>query len=323
LSLGTRATALIAFTITTYISTFIPIAESEAAGRSATPIVNTILNGKGAPKSGVGIDGDFYIDTRSLLLYGPKARGKWPTPANIQGPTGPSGSDGKNGSDGKAISNASSVTGAQGAQGPQGDKGEKGEKGEKGDTGAPGLPGAIGPIGPAGAPGSSGSTGATGASGSNGAQGPVGATGSAGSKGETGTVGPSEVTVIDIPSWTLSSATQFSYSNSSQLGLLDANSNYIFHIHIQGVSAFSSLILGLDILSAGNTLTFSYSRNDFRFATYSSTVTTYAFDAVGTIKTSVSGASLQVRVIDAFGDSGSSPLTLSGKAYITLVGAIK
>jgi hypothetical protein len=313
LSPGTRATALIAIAAITFTS----ISHSEAAGRSATAVVNTILNGKGAPRSSIGIDGDFYIDTRSLFLYGPKAKGKWPTPSSIQGPTGPAGNDGKNGSEGKAISNSSSVVGPQGVQG------DKGEKGEKGDAGAAGVPGAIGPVGPAGLPGSSGPAGATGASGSNGAQGPAGAIGPAGAKGETGTVGPSEVTVIDIPNWTLSSATQFSYSNSSQLGLLDANSNYIFHIHIQGVSTFSSLILGLDILSAGNTLTFSYSRNDFRYATYSSTVTTYAFDAVGTIKTSVSGASLQVRVIDAFGDSGSSPLTLTGKAYITLVGAIK
>ena len=77
---------------------------SSAAGRSATSIPNTILNGKGAPTLSTGINGDFYIDTRSLLIYGPKKNGKWPAPQNLQGPTGAAGAngaDGKNGNDGK------------------------------------------------------------------------------------------------------------------------------------------------------------------------------------------------------------------------------
>ena len=41
---------------------------ASAAGRSATSIPNTILNGKGAPLLTDGINGDFYIDTRSLLF---------------------------------------------------------------------------------------------------------------------------------------------------------------------------------------------------------------------------------------------------------------
>ena len=45
---------------------------AEVAGRSTTAVVNTILSGKGAPKSSLGINGDLYIDTRSLLIYGPK-----------------------------------------------------------------------------------------------------------------------------------------------------------------------------------------------------------------------------------------------------------
>ncbi len=155
--------------------------ESNAAGRTTAPASNTILNGKGAPKKSLGIDGDFYIDTRSLLIYGPKTKGKWPTPANLQGPTGPSGSDGKNGNDGKTISSTATTAqrGEQGAIGPQGVQGLPGEKGEKGDAGLPGLPGATGASGPAGAPGASGPAGA---------QGPTGATGA------QGAVGPSEVT---------------------------------------------------------------------------------------------------------------------------------
>ena len=93
-----------------------------AAGRTAASIANTILNGKGAPLNSVGINGDFYIDTRSLLIYGPKSKSKWPAPQNLQGPigaAGASGSDGKNGADGK-VSNASSAAGPAGPQGAPG-----------------------------------------------------------------------------------------------------------------------------------------------------------------------------------------------------------
>jgi hypothetical protein len=162
--------------ITLIIIVFASQTESFAAGRSTTSKVNTILNGKGAPKSSLGIDGDFYIDTRSLLIYGPKQKGKWPTPQNIQGPTGPAGNDGKNGSDGKSSSpsNVNSIVGPQGPVGPQGDKGEKGDKGDPGEQGAMGLPGVPGAMGPSGMPG------ATGAQGPQGVQGPIGATGANG-----------------------------------------------------------------------------------------------------------------------------------------------
>ena len=175
----------------------------KAAGRTSTTIPNTILNGKGAPLSKTGIDGDFYIDTRSLLIYGPKKSGKWPLPQNLQGPVGANGADGKNGNEGKTVSNASSVAGPTGAQGVQG---EKGEKGEKGETGSPGANGSAGPAGPTGAtgpqgpsggggggtPGPAGATGATGATGLTGAKGETGTAGidgAVGLKGETGTVG--------------------------------------------------------------------------------------------------------------------------------------
>lgn len=50
---------------------------SKAAGRSNTTVVNTILSGPGIPAKTVGIDGDFYIDTKNLNLYGPKVKGSW------------------------------------------------------------------------------------------------------------------------------------------------------------------------------------------------------------------------------------------------------
>jgi hypothetical protein len=183
-------------------------APAYSAGRVPKQTVNTILNGKGIPKSSLGVDGDFYIDTRSLLIYGPKTKGKWPTPQSLQGPTGPSGpsgNDGKNGNDGKVISTASAINGTQGPQGiqgiqgipgasgPQGIQGEKGEKGEKGEVGPAGSPGAPGP---AGTPGTSGPQGPAGAVGTTGAQGPQGLTGAQGPQGLTGAQGPAGATKV-------------------------------------------------------------------------------------------------------------------------------
>lgn len=55
-----------------------------ATGPAGTPGTNgtngkTILNGTTPPANiGTGTDGDFYIDTNTLLFYGPKAGGIWP-----------------------------------------------------------------------------------------------------------------------------------------------------------------------------------------------------------------------------------------------------
>lgn len=299
------AAVLIATLLITAITT-----DVNAAGRTTKSVANTILNGKGAPKKTVGIDGDFYIDTRSLLIYGPKTKGKWPTPANLQGPTGPSGNDGKNGNDGKTVStNATSTArgekGATGPQGVQGPQGLQGEKGEKGDVGLPGLPGASGP---AGSPGSVGSAGPTGA------QGPAGA---------TGATGPSEVTVVDIPQWILSSSSQFSYSNSVAFGELLAGKSYLITMHIAGNSSYNNLVLGLELFAPGSSITYTYNRSDYRYATSSMTASKYGFDVIAAVTVATSNSQLSVRIYDGLGDSGAATLTLTGKAYITLVGAIR
>jgi len=169
----------------------------KAAGRTTSTIPNTILNGKGAPQIKLGIDGDFYIDTRSLQIYGPKKSGKWPLPQSLQGPVGASGVDGKNGSEGKTIATASTVAGPVGAQGEKGEKGDKGEPGSagaNGSAGPAGPTGATGPQGPSGgggggSQGPAGATGATGLTGAKGETGTAGADGAIGLKGETGTVG--------------------------------------------------------------------------------------------------------------------------------------
>lgn len=37
-----------------------------------------LRSGSGVPSNGLGIDGDFYIDTVTKKLYGPKAAGAYP-----------------------------------------------------------------------------------------------------------------------------------------------------------------------------------------------------------------------------------------------------
>ena len=118
------------------------------AGRVATPGINTLLSGKGAPKATVGIDGDFYIDTNKMNIYGPKTKGKWPAPVSLKGTPGTNGTNGTNGTTG--------ATGAKGTSTP-------------GSDGAPGLIGPTGPTGPAGSPGATGPAG----SGSPGAPGAI------------------------------------------------------------------------------------------------------------------------------------------------------
>jgi hypothetical protein len=304
----------------TLVSTILPVSQLEAAGRSSSQVVNTILNGKGAPKSSLGSNGDFYIDTRSLLIYGPKSKGKWPTPKSLQGPTGAPGSDGKNGSDGKAINTASISNAVKGEQGERGEKGEKGDQGLPGPAGAPGIAGAIGPAGPAGTTGPAGSSGSNG---SNGATGATGAQGLPGAKGETGTTGPSEVTVINVPEFTLQSSIGYTYIASDLFGTLKANSSYRFEIYIRATSGNTDFALGADVVGGGGAIQFSYIRADSRHATYSTALASYGFLITGTIAVGGADSAIAVRVIDAYGLTGANPLTFTGKAYITLVGAIR
>jgi hypothetical protein len=45
----------------------------------------TVLNGAGAPGAGLGVNGDFYIDTTGHLLYGPKTAGAWGAGVSLVG----------------------------------------------------------------------------------------------------------------------------------------------------------------------------------------------------------------------------------------------
>ena len=149
----------------------VPKTTTKAAGRITTTIVNTILNGVGAPTKTVGINGDFYIDTKNLNLYGPKVKGVWKAGTSLKQV------------DSKSVTAVIGEPGSIGERGPQGDKGDKGATGNTGATGSAGLTGAVGATGANGIDGSIGATGFIGAAGA------IGATGSKGDTGLTGAVG--------------------------------------------------------------------------------------------------------------------------------------
>jgi hypothetical protein len=146
----------------------------KAAGRDATTVVNTILSGAVIPTKAIGIDGDFYIDTKNANLYGPKTKGVWKIATSLKQ------------TDTKSVT---TVIGEQGGMGATGPQGEKGDKGATGSTGAAGSNGFSGATGATGAKGNDGATGVSGVAGSIGATGSVGATGATGAKGDTGLTG--------------------------------------------------------------------------------------------------------------------------------------
>jgi len=177
--------SLIAITIATTLA-ITPLAIAapkttvKAAGRVVTTVVNTILSGSAIPTKAAGIDGDFYIDTKNMNLYGPKIKGVWKIATSLKQ---------------AELKSVTTVVGEQGgigatgATGPQGDKGDKGATGNTGVAGAVGLSGATGAKGNDGATGATGFSGATGATGLIGTTGPAGPTGATGLKGDTGLTG--------------------------------------------------------------------------------------------------------------------------------------
>ncbi len=171
----------------------------------AGPRGNSILSGAANPLVTDGLNGDFWLNTTSNILFGPKAAGTWPgsgtslSPAVpntiLTGTVNPSNSLGKNGDYYINITSwnifgpkaagvwpaGESIVGADGTPG--------GPPGPTGPTGATGATGPTGPTGPAGSTGPAGPTGATGPQGNQGNQGNTGATGPAGAAGAAGAIG--------------------------------------------------------------------------------------------------------------------------------------
>ena len=163
-NLNTRAIKILLISLITIL---ISPTSAQAAGRAGNTVTNTILSGAGVPSAKLGLNGDFYVDTKSMNFYGPKKNNLWPIPISLKGitgPVGPSGVDGKNGSSANATAGSAGATGSAGSQGPAGATGLAGSTGPAGATGAAGPTGLTGAAGATGATGSAGATGASGSS---------------------------------------------------------------------------------------------------------------------------------------------------------------
>ena len=154
----------------------------------------TVSNGTSNPVSGTGVNGDFYINTATNTLFGPKANGAWPSGVSLVGPTGATGAQG--------IQGATGATGVAGVAGADGKTVRNGTSNPVSGTGVDGdfyintaantlfgpkangaWPSGVSLVGPTGATGPQGIQGATGAAGP---KGDTGATGPQGSIGLTG-----------------------------------------------------------------------------------------------------------------------------------------
>jgi hypothetical protein len=315
----------------------------KTAGPSSATVVNTILSGSGTPSKTLGINGDFYIDTKNLNLYGSKTKGVWKLTTSLKpkepaiaaivtGDTGPSGPRGE--------------TGAQGDKGEKGITGDKGAAGDKGATGALGVQGLTGSIGLAGATGSAGPKGETGATGAQGVQGSTGLTGAAGSagakgdtgstglqgnqgaKGDTGTAGaPGDAGIsvakfATVPQIVLATDTDGGTS-SSIFFTADSNGNYTFEILLSGlVSIPNQMKLYAEIVSAGMII-----GNQFAIASDSTSGVNgisgrqYGFRIIGSAANVTSGSTFSVRIgivnaVDAIN------INFAGKALVNKVGSI-
>ena len=139
-----------------------------AAGLAGTAGADgkTVLNGAVDPVPGVGTNGDFYFNTATSTIFGPKAGGAWPAGVLLKGAAGAAGAAGVDGATGPA--------GSAGATGPAGSTGATGPAGSAGATGSTGPAGSAGPAGVAGAAGSTGPAGSAGPAGAAGPAGPAG-----------------------------------------------------------------------------------------------------------------------------------------------------
>jgi len=208
---------LIKATVIAILITTINQTDSYGAGRTAGSIANTILSGEGVPAKSLGINGDFYIDSKSMNMYGPKKNNSWPIPISMRGPSGPAGPSGVDGKNGTSATSGAGATGAVGPQGPAGPQGATGPAGPQGATG------------PAGASGSG--------SGSTGPAGPAGATGAQGPKGDTGTAGTSNIYFGAVTFSNLINGTVGSSTVSSQFGNFLAGKAYAVDVLIYATNS--------------------------------------------------------------------------------------
>ena len=324
----------------------------KAAGPLITKVVNTILNGVGVPSKKVGINGDFYIDTKSLVLYGPKTNGAWKNSTSLKqaevksvttviGEAGTIGDKGDKGATGNTGATGSvGLTGAAGIKGLDGAKGSTGLTGAAGSTGLTGAAGSTGLTGASGATGAKGDTGLTGASGASGASGAAGAkgdtglTGSAGAdgvaggqgvKGDAGAPGAAGISVskfASLPNIAIATATSGN-STSETFFTADSDGDYTFEILVAGsVQLTVEYKLNAEIV-VGTTAIVS------QFAVASDAITyanrsagrQYGFHIVGAAAGVTAGTIFAVRISIQVG-AGTSTVYFTGRALINKVGSI-
>lgn len=327
----------------------------KTAGPSSATVVNTILSGSGTPFKTLGINGDFYIDTKNLNLYGPKTKGVWKLTTSLKpkepaiaaivtgdtGPAGPRGDTGAQGDKGdkgeKGVTGDKGVPGTLGIQGLTGNTGAVGATGFSGATGATGLTGATGAVGStgtsgvAGAKGDSGTQGIQGLTGLAGAKGDTGTTGSTGSqgaKGDTGTAGATGDAGISIakfatvPLTTLATGADGSTS-SNIFFTAETNGNYTFEVMLSGVISIPNQMKLYAELVSGNMLI----GNQFAVASDSTTGVNglsgrqYGFRLIGSAANVTSGTTFSVRVgiVNAV---DSININFMGRALVNKVGSI-
>jgi hypothetical protein len=356
--------SLIAITIATTLAITpsaiaAPKTTVKAAGRVVTTVVNTILSGSAIPTKAVGIDGDFYIDTKNMNLYGPKVKGVWKIATSLkqaelksvttvvgeQGGIGATGATGPQGDKGdKGATGNNGVAGAVGLSGATGAKGNDGATGASGFSGATGSIGATGAVGATGAKGDTGLTGATGAAGAKGdtgltgltglkgdtgtagAAGTTGTTGVAGAKGDTGTAGADGVSnsyYVNTGTWILTSGVSMGASDSDPFGSLPAGT-YTFQILVDGTfsSVFTSAAsFGMQLLASNGTPDYRVFASDTTAYVNGAGSRHIQFLIIGTL-VCTGTSTLRLHAVDQNGSTGSTLLNFSGRALINKVGSI-
>ena len=317
---------------------------NKAAGPSPTTVVNTILSGSGVPSKTLGINGDFYIDTKNLNLYGPKTKGVWKIATSLKpkepaiaaivtgdmGPTGPRGDTGAQGDKGeKGITGDKGAQGALGIQGLTGSTGATGATGFSGATGAVGLTGTSGVAGAKGDTGTQGIQGLTGTAGAKGDTGTTGTTGSQGAKGDTGTAGTqgdagiSVAKFATVPVATLAITTAGN-STSQTFFTADSAGNYTFEVIVAGVANFSDTFkLNAEIVIGNSAIT-----NQFAIASdamsYANGISgrQYGFTVIGAAANVSAGAIFAIRITNQVAVSGGTSINFIGRALVNKVGSI-
>lgn len=293
------ALSIVLILVVTPSAIAVPKLSNQAAGRTGTTVVNTILSGVGVPSKNIGINGDFYIDKKNANLYGPKTNGVWKLTTSLRAVPA------------KTTPATPGATGTTGATGTAGAAGVIGPRG---------LPGATGATGSAGA---TGSNGLPGTAGTNGLAGSAGAPGAAGATGATGPAGSSNSYFVDIGNWSLTSTSPLNKSDSSVFGNL-AIGSYTFEMMIDGTFAPNSIevvTIGMELSSSGGSLDYRAFASDSKARINGVSNRHVGFMIIGRI-VCTELTTLHLTSIHVEGLAAGDSLNFSGRALINKVGAI-